>query len=86
MNNDLMFIGMNFVESTKDILEHIEPQMCYGMTDVEYKGYEFGVKTVLSFMEQLLDEHESNEVFLHIKGINGQEEFNYEDLIKKLEE
>lgn len=79
----LMFIGMDFAENTKDMLHKIEPQICCSMTDTEYKGYEFGVKNVLSLLEGLLYSTEDNEVLVHIPGIEGQKEFDYEDLIKK---
>ena len=81
--DDIMFIGLDIPKATKNMLDEADEQICKNMTPDEKKVYDFGVQTVLSALKAILTSNtEDKEVFVHIKGRDIQEEFDYADLSK----
>lgn len=81
MHDDVVFIGMDFVNTIKSIVESAENDICGNMSENEYNGYKFGVHTVISLLDCVVNEEPSN-MFVHVNGLDGQEEFLFEDLKK----
>lgn len=80
-NDDMIFIGMDFVNTIQSIVTAAENEICDNMSENEYNGYKLGVQTVISLLDCIVNE-DVNNVFVHIDGLAGQEEFVFEDLKK----
>ena len=80
---NLIFIGMDFVNEPKQMIEQMEDQICSVMTPEEFKAYEYGKNVVFNLIDIIVN-HNSNDIFVHINGLENQEEFVLEELIDKL--
>ena len=80
-NDDMIFIGMDFVNTIKSIVMAAEDDICENMSENEYNGYQTGINAVISLLDCIVNEN-ANNVFVHVDGLSGQEEFVFEDLKK----
>ena len=80
---NLIFTGMDFVNEPKKMLEQIEDKICSKMTEDEYQAYKFGVNTVFDFIDGIVNNNQ-DDIFVHINGLECQQEFVLEDLLDKL--
>ena len=83
--NELMFVGMDFTKEPKRILDEKEHEICAYMSVDDKKAYNFGVDTVLSLIDAIVNS-DPDETFVHLDGLKHQEEFTLEDLISKITE
>lgn len=84
MYDDLIFVGMDFVNEPKNILDDIEDNVCCDMTPDQKRAYIFGVQTVLNLIDGMVNNN-PKDIFVHINGLECQEEFVLEDLLDKME-
>lgn len=85
MYDDLIFIGMDFVNEPKRMLEEIESKICNEMTPNELKAYKYGIQTAFGLIDGIVN-HNPDDIFVHINGLKCQEEFVLEDLINRIGE
>ena len=85
MYDDLIFVGMDFVNETQNILDKMEDKICGGMTQDQKSVYHFAIDTVLNLICGIVNDGSKN-IFVHINGLDGQEEFVLEDLINRIGE
>ena len=80
---NLIFTGMDFVNEPKQMIEQFEDKICSAMTPEEFKAYEYGKHVVLNLIDTIVN-HNSNDIFVHINGLENQEEFVIEELLEKI--
>ena len=80
---NLIFIGMDFVNEPKAMIEQMEDKLCETMTPEEFKAYEYGKNVVFNLINTIVN-HDPNDIFVHINGLENQEEFVLEDLLAKM--
>lgn len=80
---NLVFTGMDFVNEPKRMLEEIESKICYGMTSDEFKAYKYGVQVVFDLIDNIVNQSQ-DDMFVHIDGLEHQEEFVLEELLDKI--
>lgn len=83
--DNLIFTGMDFVNEPKNILREIEDMICDGMRPDQKLAYRCGVETVLNLICGIVND-DPNDIFVHINGLEHQEEFVLEDLINRIGE
>ena len=84
MYNDLIFVGMDFVNEPKTILSELEEMICDGMRPDQKLAFRCGVEAVLNLICGTVNDGSEN-IFVHINGLEGHEEFVLEDLINRIE-
>lgn len=80
---NLIFTGMDFVNEPKRLLKQIESKICREMTPDEFQVYKYGVDTVLNLIAGIVT-HDPNDIFVHINGLEHQEEFVLDELLEKM--
>ena len=80
---NLIFIGMDFVNEPKAMIEQMEDKICSAMTPDEFKAYEYGKHVVFNLIDTIVN-HDKDTIFVHINGLEQQEEFVIEDLLNRL--
>ncbi len=80
---DLIFTGMDFVNEPKQMIEQMESKICCNMTPNEFKAYRYGVEVVFNLINTIVN-HDKDTVFVHIDGLEQQEEFILEELLDKI--
>lgn len=83
--DNLIFVGMDFVNVPKKMLEEIESKICCEMTPNELKAYKYGVQVAFDLIDGIVN-NDQNDMFIHIDGLDHQEEFVLEDLIDRIGE
>lgn len=81
--DNLIFVGMDFVNEPKQMIEQMEEKVCSAMTPDEFKAYEYGKHVVFNLIDTIVN-HDKDTMFVHIDGLEQQEEFVLEDLIVKI--
>lgn len=80
---DLIFTGMDFVNEPKAMIEQMEDKICAAMTPDEFKAYEYGKHVVFNLINTIVN-HDKDTMFVHIDGLEQQEEFVLEELLEKI--
>ena len=80
---NLLFTGMDFVNEPKEMIEQMEDKVCCYMSPDEFKAYRYGRDVVLNLIDRIVN-HDKGTIFVHIDGLERQEEFVLEDLIAKI--
>lgn len=84
MENEIIFIGMDFVNEIHKLLKAKEHELCANMTEEQLGAYHYGIDTIMSLFRAIVDTADSNEVFVHIDGLECQQEFDLVDLVSKV--
>lgn len=85
MYDNLIFTGMDFVNEPKQMIEQMESKICGSMSPDEFKAYRYGVEVVFNLIDAIVN-HDKDTMFVHINGLEQQEEFVLEDLIDRIGE
>lgn len=83
--DNLIFTGMDFVNEPKQMIEQMESKICGSMTPNEFKAYKYGRDVVFNLIDCIVN-HDEDTLFVHINGLEHQEEFVLEDLINRIGE
>lgn len=81
---NLIFVGIDFVNEPKQMIEQMESNICCNMTPNEFKAYKYGVEVVFNLIDRIVN-CDKGTMFVHIDRLEGQEEFILEELIEKFE-
>ena len=81
--DNLIFTGMDFVNEPKQMIEQMESKICGSMTPNEFKAYEYGRDVVFNLIDCIVN-HDKDTLFVHINGLEHQEEFVLDDLINRI--
>ena len=79
--SDLIFTGMDFVNEPKAMIEQMEDKICGAMTPDEFKAYKYGKNVVFNLIDTIVN-HNPNDIFVHVNGLEQQEEFVLEELLE----
>ena len=82
MYENLIFTGIDLVNEPKQMIKQMEEKICCNMTPNEFKAYEYGRDVVLNLIDCIVN-HDRDTLFVHIDGLERQEEFVLEDLINR---
>ena len=77
---NLVFTGMDFVNEPKAMIEQMESKICATMTPDEFKAYEYGKNVVLNLINRIVN-YDKDTIFVHVDGLEQQEEFVLEELL-----
>ena len=80
---NLIFTGMDFVNEPKAMIEQMEHSIRGAMTFNEFKAYEYGKHVLFNLIDQIVN-HDKDTIFVHINGLENQEEFVLDELLDKL--
>lgn len=80
---NLIFTGMDFVNEPKQMIEQMESKICGSMTPDEFKAYRYGVDVVFNLINTIVN-HDKDTIFVHIDGLEQQEEFVLDELLNKI--
>lgn len=80
---NLIFTGMDFVNEPKQMIEQMESKICGNMTPEEFKAYRYGVEVVFNLIDRIVN-YDKDTIFVHIDGLEQQEEFVLDELIDKM--
>lgn len=80
---NLVFTGMDFVNEPKQMIEQMESKICCNMTPNEFKAYRYGVEVVFNLIDRIVN-YDKDTMFVHIDGLEQQEEFVLEELLEKI--
>ena len=80
---NLVFTGMDFVNEPKQMIEQMESKICATMTPDEFKAYEYGKNVVLNLINNIVN-YDKETIFVHVDGLEQQEEFVLEELLYNL--
>ena len=78
---NVIFVGMDFVNEPRQMIEQMEEKICSAMTPDEFKAYRYGRDVVFNLIDTIVN-YDSNDIYVHINGLEQQEEFDLEDLMK----
>lgn len=79
MYDELMFTACNIKRQVEKLLKEVEPNILGDMNDDNKKGYDFGVKTIFSLLENVISAGEDGgEVLVNKTDLD--EELDYEEL------
>lgn len=77
---NLVFTGMDFVNEPKAMIEQMESKICATMTPDEFKAYEYGKNVVFNLINRIVN-YDKDTIFVHVDGLEQQEEFVLEELL-----
>lgn len=80
---NIVFTGMDFVNEPKAMIEQMEDKICATMTADEFKAYEYGKHVVFNLIDRIVN-YDKDTLFVHIDGLEQQEEFVLEELLDKI--
>lgn len=80
---NVVFTGIDFVNEPKAMIEQMEEKICSTMTPNEFKAYEYGKNVVFNLIDTIVN-YDKGTLFVHINGLEQQEEFVLEDLLEKI--
>jgi len=80
---NLIFTGMDFVNEPKQMIEQMESKLCSEMTPNEFDAYKYGTHVVFNLIDTIVN-HDPDCIFVHVNGLENQEEFILEELLDKI--
>lgn len=86
MNKDIIFLGMDICKEMDEITSKLLcKKECDGMNESQLAAYKMGIKNTLSVLRSTVKTDDNHPV-VNIIGLNDVEEFDSNELMKKLSE
>lgn len=86
MNKDIIFLGMDICKEMDEITSNLLcKKECDGMNEGQLAAYKMGIKNTLSLLRSTVKTDDNHPV-VNIIGLNDVEEFDLNELMKKLSE
>lgn len=86
MNKDIIFLGMDICKEMDEITSKLLcKKECDGMNEGQLAAYKMGIKNTLSLLSSIVKTDDNHPV-VNIIGLNDIEEFDLNELTKKLSE